>query len=77
MLFSQEHYDLMDVFERQFKHRRLDKEQKELWPKGVIYQDGHVNELFLAYRSGFAYGKHVGQSTAEDSSVVPSRESAP
>jgi len=70
MLFSREHYDLMSVFERQFKHRRLDKEPKEMWAKGVIYQDGHVNELFLAYRLGFAYGKHIGQSTTEDSSVA-------
>ena len=70
MLFSREHYDLMSVFERQFKHRRQDKESKEMWARGVIYQDGHVNELFLAYRLGFAYGKHIGQSTTEDSSVA-------
>lgn len=70
MLLTSEHYELMSAFERQFKHRRLDKEAKDFWPKGVIYQDGHVNELFLAYRNGFAYGKHIGQSTAEESSVA-------
>lgn len=57
MLLTKEHYDLMAMFEREFKHRRLDKEAKALWPKGVIYQDGHTNELFLAYRRGYAHGK--------------------
>lgn len=57
MLFTREHYDLMSVFERQFKHHRLDKERKDMWAMGVIYQDGHVNELFLAYRHGASYGR--------------------
>ena len=59
MLHTKEHYDLMAQFERAFKHRRLDKEPKDFWPKGVIYQDGHVNELFLAYRQGYALGKSL------------------
>lgn len=57
MLLTKEHYDLMGQFEREFKHRRTDKEPKAYWPKGVIYQDGHTNELFLAYRRGYAMGK--------------------
>ena len=60
MLHSQEHCDMIEMFERDttFKgRRRFDKEDKSLWPKGVIYQDGSTNELFLAYRSGYAYGK--------------------
>jgi len=60
MLKSDEHYKLMAMFERDslFKRsRRFDKEDKSLWPKGVIYQDGATNELFLAYRSGYAFGK--------------------
>lgn len=59
MLKTQEHADLMAMFEREFKGRRLDRESKEMWPMGVIYQDGHVNELFLAYRRGYAYAKAV------------------
>jgi len=56
MLKSQEHYDLMSAFER--THRgRMDKEPKESWSRGIIYQDGHVNELFLAYRNGYAYSQ--------------------
>lgn len=56
-LFSQDHYDLMAMFERALKPGRLDKEPKELWPKGRIYQDGRVNDLFLAFRHGVAYGR--------------------
>lgn len=61
MLMTKEHYDLLEQFEREFKSRRLDKEPKALWPKGIIYQDGHVNELFLAYRRGYSLGKTVTQ----------------
>jgi hypothetical protein len=58
MLGTKEHYDLMAQFERDqaFSHRRLDREDKSFWPKGVIYQDGQTNELFLAYRRGYALG---------------------
>lgn len=56
MLKTQEHYDLMAMFERDFSGR-MDKERKELWAQGIVYQDGNVNELFKAYRLGYAYGK--------------------
>lgn len=56
-VLGKEHYDLMANFEKLFKHRRLDKEDKAMWPKGVVYQDGEVNQLFLAYRHGYALGK--------------------
>lgn len=58
MIKTKEHYDLIDQFERE--HRgRFDKEPKELWAGGHIYQDGHLNDLFLAYRRGYSYGKAV------------------
>lgn len=56
MLMTQEHYDLMAAFERN-RSERFDKEDKALWPKGIIYQDGRVNALFLAFREGYAYAK--------------------
>lgn len=59
MLTTQEHYDLMKQFEKDCKPGRVDREDKSLWQKGIIYQDGHVNRLFLAYRQGYAYGKFV------------------
>lgn len=57
-LKSQEHIDLMAMFEREH-HGRMDKERKDLWPMGRIYQDGQVNELFLAYRKGYALARCV------------------
>lgn len=58
-LFTKEHYDLMSHFEMVFKHRRLDKEPKDIWTINHIYQDGEVNELFLAFRQGYSYGRVV------------------
>ena len=55
---NREHYEIMAMFEREYRGAgRLDKEPKELWPRQHIYQDGHVNELFLAYQRGYALGK--------------------
>lgn len=65
MLKTQEHYDLMAQFERQFKGRRLDREGKQDWARGVIYQDGQTNDLFAAYRWGYALGKAVQRDVPE------------
>ena len=62
MLNSKEHIDLMAMFEKTFSHLRLDREARELWSMGKIYQSGEANELFLAFRRGFAYGKFVYQA---------------
>lgn len=59
-LFTKEHYELLAQFEKEFSGRK-DKEAKELWPKGVIYQDGTMNNLFLAYRKGAAFGKTLSK----------------
>ena len=56
-LGTKEHYDLMLNFEKLYKGHRLDKEDKKLWSKSIIYQDGLVNKLFLAYRYGYTLGK--------------------
>lgn len=55
-LYSQEHYDLMEQFEREHSNRRIERENKKLWAQGNIYQNGEVNALFLAYRRGYALG---------------------
>jgi len=57
-LKTQEHIDMMATFEREFSGRK-DKESKSLWPMGRIYADGQVNELFLAYRKGYALARCV------------------
>ena len=60
-LTSKDHYELIAQFDKQFSHRRLDKEDKALWLKGNVYQDGATNELFLAFRSGAAYGVAISK----------------
>ena len=70
MLMTKEHYDLMASFEREHKHCRLTREKdKALWKRGAVYEDGRVNELFLAYRKGYALGAVSG---AEHPLLTPS-----
>jgi uncharacterized membrane protein len=57
MILTKEHYDLMEAFEKTQGKARPSREAKELWQKGIIYQNGQINALFLAYRQGYAYGK--------------------
>ena len=57
-LKSKEHYEVIEMFKKTFGYGyRLDMEPKEFWSKGAVFQDGELNKLFLAYRSGVAYGK--------------------
>lgn len=63
MLNTSEHYELIAQFEKDCKGiGRLDKEDKTMWQRGNIYQDGRVNELFKVYRMGYAYGKAYERS---------------
>ena len=63
MLLTKEHYDLMASFEREHKHCRLAREKDTAyWKMGHVYQDGHVNELFMAYRKGYALGTVSGEA---------------
>ena len=62
MLASQEHCDLISMFERDQTFtvsRRFEKEDKSLWVEGAVYQDGRTNDLFIAYRNGYAFGRAV------------------
>ncbi len=63
MIGTKEHYDLIVQFDRQFKHLRLDKEDKEFWRKGHVYQDGHVNQFYGAFFQGYALGKAAGRDS--------------
>ena len=67
MLHTKEHYDLMNQFDRdvglrmlkEFSCMRLDKEDKKLWGKSIIYEDGETNKLFCAYRHGYVFGRAI------------------
>ena len=62
-IHTQDHEEIIAAFEKTFPlftgycPRRFDKEGKELWPKGRIYQNGEVNALFGVYRHGVSYGR--------------------
>jgi len=55
---TREHYELIEQFESEFPGRH-DKEDRDLWRIGRIYQDGQLNELFLAYRRGYALAQAI------------------
>ncbi len=57
MVITKEHYSLMKQFEKDIKGERFDKEDKSLWGRGIIYQNGLTNNLFKAYRLGYSLGK--------------------
>lgn len=57
MLLTREHADIVKMFEKEYGHLTHTKEDKSMWPKGYIYTNGHTNDLFLAYRKGYAFGK--------------------
>ena len=59
MLETKEHYDLMAQFEKNYMGYSLTHEPKCLWSKGILYTNGTVNRLFLAYRLGYFFSKHV------------------
>ena len=56
MLKTKQHIDIMAEFEKLYSCERLDKEQKDLWGRGIIYQSGDVNALFDAFRKGVSLG---------------------
>lgn len=62
-LFSKEHYEIMRMFEQIYgKQYRLDKEDKSLWAKGIIYQHPELNMLFIAFRQGVELGVKNGEN---------------
>lgn len=70
MLLTKAHYDLMEQFEK-LRLGRFDREHKDLWGKGIIYQDGRVNALFLAYRSGYAFGIAAARESIGETGGAP------
>jgi hypothetical protein len=64
MLGTKEHYEVIAMFDREFKGHRLDKEAKDMWRKGHVYQDGQTDALFNAYLRGYALGKAMNRTEA-------------
>lgn len=65
MLNTKEHYEILAQFEKDFKGcGRMEKEAKADWVRGIIYQDGKMNDMFKVYRHGYAFGKCVERQAA-------------
>ena len=62
LILTKEHYQLLEYFEKSFKGVRIDREPKDLWTTGQIYEDGETNKLFSAFRLGYSFGKAVERS---------------
>lgn len=54
---SKEHYEILDSFEKDYRRLSMDREEKSLWKKGQVYQNGYVNALYQAYAAGYALGR--------------------
>ena len=71
---SKEHYDILEMFEKSYNHMRLDKESKELWQSGVIYQDGEVNKLYQSFILGYSLGRLVYNNDVQSVAVITSED---
>ena len=58
MFGTKEFYDIIEMFEKEFKGEfRFDRENKEIWSKGYVYQHGDCNRMFQAFLRGVSFGK--------------------
>jgi hypothetical protein len=55
-IHTKEHQDIIKAFENLYTGR-FDKEDKETWAKGYVYQDGELNKQFIAFRNGYSAGR--------------------
>lgn len=66
MLGTKEHCEVMRQFQKDFKLEPTPRlEHRSLWKSGFIYCHGATNNLFMAYRMGYAFGKAIGRESAE------------
>jgi hypothetical protein len=56
---TKEFYDILESFEKNFNHMRLDKESKEYWSTGQVYENGEANNAYRAYVLGYSLGRAV------------------
>lgn len=54
---TKEHYDILERFEKDFYHMRLDREPTEIWSTGQVYQNGETNNAYRAYIAGYMLGR--------------------
>lgn len=55
---SKEHFEILEQFEKNFSHCRLDRETDvQSIKKGYLYQSGETNNLYQAYILGYTFGR--------------------
>lgn len=54
---TKEHFEILKNFEKNFPNLRLDKEEKDLWVKGIVYQSGETNSCYKAFIIGYSFGR--------------------
>ena len=54
---SKEFYDVLAQFEQTYKYKKLTREDKSLWSRGQVYENGAINELYKAFAAGYANGR--------------------
>ena len=59
MLWTKEHYDILESFEREHRHMRLDRVDKSEWARGYVYQAGDTNSAYREYLAGYMLGRCV------------------
>ena len=60
---SKEFYEIVEMFDKEYKGYRLEKEDKTMWLSGNVYQNGEVNRLFMAYQKGYSLARCVYQNS--------------
>lgn len=63
-MFTYKYYEVLNSFEIDYAHLCLEREPQEYW-KYQVYENDHVNELFFAYRRGYALGRGIGHEQIE------------
>lgn len=61
-LGSKDHHDAIAMFDKIVATNsqmrvRLDKKPRDMWKKGVVYQDAAANIAFAAFLQGVAWGR--------------------
>ena len=52
-------YEILNDFEKNFGGMRFDKEEKSMWKKWIVYQDGNVNKMLKAFVAGYSFARHL------------------
>lgn len=76
LLGTQEHENVMKMFEKKYGKCKLEREKKEFWPRGNLYCNGVINEAFRNFLDGYAMARLMalqGESFEDIGSRMPDK----